>query len=53
MVRADKMNAIDTAMFNGMIDASEQLRGDRRVRAVVVQGRAGRSALASTSTGSA
>src|SRR5688572_30682801 len=38
MVRADKMNAIDAAMFKGLIDAIEQLRSDRRVRVVVVHG---------------
>jgi enoyl-CoA hydratase/carnithine racemase len=38
MVRADKMNAIDGAMFKGMIDAIDQLRGDRRVRVVVLHG---------------
>jgi len=38
MVRADKMNAIDAAMFKGLIDAIDQLRGDRRVRVVVVHG---------------
>jgi enoyl-CoA hydratase/carnithine racemase len=38
MVRADKMNAIDAAMFKGLIDAIDQLRGDRRVRVVIVHG---------------
>ena len=38
MVRADKMNAIDAAMFKGLIDAIDQLRGDKRVRVVVVHG---------------
>jgi len=38
MVRADKMNAIDAAMFEGLIGAIEQLRGDQRVRAVVLHG---------------
>src|SRR5215510_8335977 len=38
MVRADKMNAIDAAMFKGLIDAIDQLRGDRRVRVVVLHG---------------
>jgi enoyl-CoA hydratase/carnithine racemase len=38
MVRADKMNALDAAMFKGLIDAIDQLRGDRRVRAVVLHG---------------
>jgi enoyl-CoA hydratase/carnithine racemase len=38
MVRTDKMNAIDAAMFKGLIDAIDQLRADRRVRVVVVHG---------------
>jgi enoyl-CoA hydratase/carnithine racemase len=38
MVRADKMNAIDAAMFKGLIGAIDQLRGDRRVRVVVLHG---------------
>ena len=38
MVRADKMNAIDAAMFKALIDAIDQLRGDRRVRVVVLHG---------------
>ena len=38
MVRTDKMNAIDAAMFKGVIDAIDQLRADRRVRVVVLHG---------------
>jgi enoyl-CoA hydratase/carnithine racemase len=38
MVRADKMNALDPHMFRALIDAIAQLRGDARVRAVVLQG---------------
>jgi enoyl-CoA hydratase/carnithine racemase len=38
MVRADKMNALDAAMFRALIDAIAQVRGDRRVRAVVLHG---------------
>ena len=38
MVRADKMNALDTAMFAALVDAIAQLRGDARVRAVVLHG---------------
>ena len=38
LVRADKMNAIDAAMFKGLIDAIDQLRGDRRGRVVVLHG---------------
>ena len=38
MVRADKMNALDDAMFQALIDAGEQLRADKSVRAVVLSG---------------
>ncbi|MBX3621016.1 MAG: crotonase/enoyl-CoA hydratase family protein [Rhizobacter sp.] len=38
LVRADKMNAIDAAMFRAINEAIEQLRADPRVRAVVVHG---------------
>ena len=38
MVRADKMNALDPHMFRALVDAIAQLRGDARVRAVVLQG---------------
>jgi enoyl-CoA hydratase/carnithine racemase len=38
MVRADKMNALDPAMFRALIDAITQLRSDAAVRAVVVHG---------------
>jgi enoyl-CoA hydratase/carnithine racemase len=38
MVRTDKMNAIDAAMFDALINAIDQLRTDRRVRAVVLHG---------------
>ena len=38
MVRTDKMNAIDGAMFKGLIDAVEQVRNDKRVRVVVLHG---------------
>jgi enoyl-CoA hydratase/carnithine racemase len=41
MVRADKMNALDPHMFRALIDAIAQLRGDARVRAVVLQGEGG------------
>jgi enoyl-CoA hydratase/carnithine racemase len=37
--RADKMNALDPAMFDAIIDAGERLRDDRQVRAVVIAGR--------------
>ena len=38
MVRSDKHNALDQAMFEGLINAAEQLAGDATVRAVVLHG---------------
>ena len=38
MVRADKMNALDPAMFQALIDAIARVRGDTKVRAVVLHG---------------
>jgi enoyl-CoA hydratase/carnithine racemase len=38
MVRADKHNALDKAMFEGLVDAAAQLVGDASVRAVVLHG---------------
>jgi enoyl-CoA hydratase/carnithine racemase len=38
MVRADKMNALDDAMFRALIAAIAQVRADARVRAVVLHG---------------
>src|SRR3954465_212294 len=38
LVRADKMNALDQAMFQAVIDAIAQVRSDPEVRAVVVHG---------------
>jgi enoyl-CoA hydratase/carnithine racemase len=38
MVRADKHNALDQAMFDGLMNAAEQLAGDTSVRAVVLHG---------------
>jgi enoyl-CoA hydratase/carnithine racemase len=38
MVRADKHNALDQGMFEGLMDAAEQLAGDVSVRAVVLHG---------------
>jgi len=40
--RPDKMNALDHGMFQGIVNAGEQLRGDASVRAVVISG-AGRA----------
>jgi len=38
LARADKMNALDPAMFDALIEAGETLRGDAAVRAVVISG---------------
>ncbi|WP_293002719.1 crotonase/enoyl-CoA hydratase family protein [Mycobacterium sp.] len=38
MVRSDKHNALDQAMFEGLTKAAEQLKGDASVRAVVLHG---------------
>ncbi len=38
MARADKHNALDQAMFDGLMNAAERLTGDRSVRAVVLHG---------------
>jgi len=39
LARADKMNALDPAMFDALLAAGESLRNDRTVRAVVISGR--------------
>jgi len=39
LARADKMNALDPAMFDALIEAGERLRSDAAVRAVVIAGR--------------
>jgi enoyl-CoA hydratase/carnithine racemase len=39
LARADKMNALDPAMFDALIEAGEALRGDATVRAVVIAGK--------------
>jgi enoyl-CoA hydratase/carnithine racemase len=36
--RPDKMNALDSAMFQALLGAADQLRQDRSIRAVVVAG---------------
>jgi enoyl-CoA hydratase/carnithine racemase len=36
--RPDKLNALDQAMFQGIVDAGEALKGDRQVRVVVLSG---------------
>jgi len=38
LARADKMNALDPAMFDALIDAGKTLGADRTVRAVVMSG---------------
>src|SRR5882757_2324772 len=38
MVRAEKHNALDQAMFEGLIDAAEQVAANASVRAVVLHG---------------
>lgn len=38
MVRSDKHNALDQAMFDGLTNAAAQLAGDASVRAVVLHG---------------
>jgi enoyl-CoA hydratase/carnithine racemase len=38
MVRADKHNALDQAMFEGLIDAAEQVAANASIRAVVLHG---------------
>lgn len=38
LMRADKMNALDEAMFAALIDAGEKLKIDKSIRAVVISG---------------
>ncbi|KAF0182032.1 MAG: crotonase/enoyl-CoA hydratase family protein [Hyphomonadaceae bacterium] len=38
LVRADKMNALDDAMFTALIETGERLKTDKSVRAVVISG---------------
>lgn len=38
LVRADKMNALDNAMFEALIETGERLKGEAAVRAVVLSG---------------
>ena len=40
LMRADKMNALDPAMFEAIASAGEQLKSDPDVRVVVVSGEA-------------
>ncbi|MBN9582599.1 MAG: crotonase/enoyl-CoA hydratase family protein [Afipia sp.] len=38
LIRADKMNALDAAMFNALVDTAERLGRDKGLRAVVLSG---------------
>src|SRR5579864_7197925 len=38
MVRADKMNALDAAMFEALVATAKRLAGEKGVRAVVLSG---------------
>src|ERR1700751_4478966 len=38
LVRADKMNALDQAMFEALVAATDRLAGERGLRAVVLSG---------------
>jgi enoyl-CoA hydratase/carnithine racemase len=38
LVRTDKMNALDNAMFEALIETGERLKGERGLRAVVLSG---------------
>ena len=38
LVRADKMNALDDAMFSALIETGERLKSEAGVRAVVLSG---------------
>jgi enoyl-CoA hydratase/carnithine racemase len=38
LVRTDKMNALDDAMFEGLIETGSRLKEDKNVRAVVISG---------------
>ncbi|MDB5818691.1 MAG: enoyl-CoA hydratase [Rhizobacter sp.] len=38
LTRADKMNALDPAMFDSLVFAGERLKGETKVRAVVISG---------------
>ena len=50
MIRADKMNALDEAMFAALIDTGARLAADRSLRAVVLSGE-GRAFCAGLDTG--
>ena len=50
MTRAEKMNALDDAMFSALIDTGERLKEEKGVRAVVLSGE-GRAFCAGLDTG--
>ena len=50
LVRGDKMNALDAAMFDALVAAIDQLKADRQVRVVVLHGQ-GRAFCAGLDTG--
>ena len=52
LVRADKMNALDAAMFDALVATSEGLAHEKGVRAVVLSVKAARFAPVSIWTGS-
>jgi len=51
LVRTDKMNALDDAMFSALIETGERLKGEPRLRAVVLSGE-GRAFCAGLDMGS-
>lgn len=51
LVRADKMNAIDNAMFEALVETGERLKAERGLRAVVLSGE-GRAFCAGLDMGS-
>src|ERR1700676_750341 len=51
LVRADKMNALDAAMFEALVSTSEQLSHEKGLRAVVISGE-GRAFCAGLDMGS-
>jgi len=50
LVRADKMNALDAAMFEALVDATDRLAKEKGLRAVVLSGE-GRAFCAGLDTG--
>ncbi|WP_076861039.1 crotonase/enoyl-CoA hydratase family protein [Bradyrhizobium mercantei] len=50
LVRTDKLNALDTAMFDALVNATQRLRNEHGLRAVVLSGE-GRAFCAGLDTG--